>query len=113
MVVMFWSYRVKDWESWSGTLGVTNRDDPQARERRERFGMLRRWVYRSVDDPNEIMMVAEFRSREGAEALLQDPEGMRRWYERTGLEVFPPVLITEEFADGRYEPASGGSSTSV
>jgi len=39
--------------------------------------------------------VAEFRTREGAESLLTDPEGMRRWYERTGLEVFPPVLITE------------------
>jgi hypothetical protein len=59
-------------------------------------------VFRSVDDPNEIMMVAEFASREGAEALLKDPEGMRRWYERTGLEVFPPVLITEEFGDVRY-----------
>ena len=52
----------------------------------------RRWVYRSVDDPNEVMMVAEFRTREGAESLLTDPDGMRRWYERTGLEVFPPVL---------------------
>jgi hypothetical protein len=30
-----------------------------------------------VDDPNEVMFVAEFQTREGAEALLQDPEGMR------------------------------------
>jgi hypothetical protein len=52
-----------------------------------------------VDDPDEVMLVAEFSSREGAEALLQDPEGMRRWHERTGLEVFPPVLITEQQED--------------
>ena len=95
MVVMFWSYRVPDWEAWSSSLKLMNEDDDQARERRERYGMRRRWVYRSVDDPNEVMLVAEFDSRAGAEALLRAPEGMRRWNERTGLELFPPVLITE------------------
>ena len=110
MVTMFWSYRVRDWESWAATLKAMNEQDPAARERRARYGMQRRWVYRSVDDPNEIMMVAEFSSREGAEALLQDPEGMRNWMERTGLEVFPPVLITEEFGAARYSPGSEISS---
>ena len=107
MVMMFWSYRVRDWAAWSASL---NDPEPNARERRERYGLKRRWVYRSVDDPNEIMMVAEFASREGAEALLQDPDGMRRWHERTGLEMFPTVLITEEFSEGRYSPGSGTSS---
>jgi len=106
---MFWSYRVLDWEAWSASLKLINEQDPGARERREKYGMQRRWVYRSIDDPNEIMMVAEFSSREGAEALLHDPEGMRRWNERTGLEVFPPVLLTEEFSAGRYSPGSGTS----
>jgi hypothetical protein len=95
MVVMFWSYRIKDWETWSRSLQLINEEDAAARERRQRYGMLRRWVYRSVDDPNEVMLVAEFESRDGAEALLRDPEGMRTWNERSGLEVFPPVLITE------------------
>ena len=96
MVFMFWTYRVADWDSWASTLKVLNHEDAAARERRARYGMLRRRVYRSVDDANEVMLVAEFRSREGAEALLRDPEGMRTWNERTGLEFFPPVLITEE-----------------
>ena len=95
MVVMFWSYRIKDWETWSRSLQLINEEDAAARERRQRYGMLRRWVYRSVDEPNEVMLVAEFESRDGAEALLRDPEGMRTWDERSGLEVFPPVLITE------------------
>jgi quinol monooxygenase YgiN len=108
MVTMFWSYRVRDWESWSTALEqLTN--NAVARERREKYGMVRRSVYRSVDDPNEVMMVAEFRSREGAEALLRDEDGLRAWHERTGLEMFPPVLITEEFSDGRYL----GSGTSI
>ncbi len=107
---MFWSYRVRDWESWSASLKFMNEQDAAARERRAKYGLQKRWVYRSVDDPNEIMMVAEFSSREGAEALLQDPEGMRTWMERTGLEVFPPVLITEEFATGRYVPESSTST---
>jgi predicted DNA-binding protein (UPF0278 family) len=96
---MFWSYRVANWQSWQDSVRFTNEEDAAARERRDKYGMLRRSVYRSVDDPTEIMFVAEFRTREGAEALLQDPEGMRRWHERTGLEVFPPVLITEVLED--------------
>jgi len=108
MVMMFWSYRVRDWDSWSASLSNLNDSDAEARERRTKYGLLRRWVYHSVDDPNEVMMVAEFASREGAEALLKDPEGMRRWHERTGLEMFPPVMIMEEFAEGRY----AGSPTS-
>ena len=95
MVVMFWSYRVPDREAWARSLRVLTEEDEMARERRDRYGMVRRWVYQSVDDPSEVMMVAEFRSRDGAEALLKDPEGMRQWHDRTGLDVFPPVLITE------------------
>jgi quinol monooxygenase YgiN len=104
MVVMFWSYRVADWDGWASSLKLMNEQDEQARERRARYGMLRRRVYRSVDDPSEVMLVAEFRSRRGAEALLKDPEGMRRWFERTGLEVFPPVLITEHLEDLGWDP---------
>jgi len=99
MVTMFWTYRVTDWSRWSESMSVLNADDAAARERRDKYGMVRRWIYRSVDEPNEVMLVAEFRTREGAEALLKDPEGMRRWYERTGLEFFPPVLITENLSD--------------
>lgn len=96
---MFWTYRVADWERWMASTRFTNQEDEAARARRDKYGMLRRTVYRSVDDPDEVMFVAEFRTREGAEALLQDPEGMRRWHERTGLDVFPPVLITERLDD--------------
>jgi hypothetical protein len=98
MVTMFWTYRVTDWTRWADSMAVLNADDLAARQRRDKYGMVRRWVFRSVDDPSEVMLVAEFRTREGAEALLKDPEGMRRWYDRTGLEVFPPVLITENLA---------------
>ena len=79
---MFWTYRVANWEGWVRSLKFTNEEDEHARERRDKYGMVRRSIYRSVDDPNEVMLVAEFRTREGAEALLQDPEGMRRWHER-------------------------------
>jgi len=96
---MFWTYRVADWDGWVESLKFMNAADEHARARRDKYGMIRRSIYRSVDDPGEVMLVAEFRTREGAEALLQDPEGMRRWHERTGLDVFPPVLITEHLDD--------------
>ena len=96
---MFWSYRVPDFDNWVAGIRLLNEQDPVARERRARYGMLRRSVYRSVDDPNEVTLMAQFKTREGAEELLKDPEGMRRWHERTGVEVFPPVLITEELEE--------------
>ena len=97
--MMFWTYRVKDPAAWASTLRVLNTEDADARARRHKYGMLGRWVYRSVDDPNEVMLVAQFRSREGAEGLLRDPEGIRSWQERTGMDLFPPVLITEELQE--------------
>jgi predicted DNA-binding protein (UPF0278 family) len=108
MVVMFWSYRVGDWDAWRRSLKLVNEDDEFARARRDRYGMLRRRVFRSVDDPNEVMLVAEFQTREGAEALLEDPEGMRLWHERTGLELFPPVLITEHLEELEWARSLAG-----
>ena len=99
MVTMFWSYRVADWDAWAAAM---QEEESRLRQRREKYGMVRRYVYRSVDDPNEVMLVAEFRTREGAEGLLRDPDGMRSWNERTGLEVFPPVILGEEQAHLRY-----------
>ena len=102
VVRIFYTYRVPEWDSWAASLKKLRDDDPQAKELRERHGLLNRWVYRSVDEPNEIMMVAEYPTREDAEALLRDPDRLQRWHERTGLEVFPPVMIMEEFPGGRF-----------
>jgi quinol monooxygenase YgiN len=102
-VTMFWSYRVPDFERWAAGIRFLNDQDLDARERRARYGMLRRAVYRSVDDPQEVTLMAQFQSRAGAEELLKDPEGMRRWHERTGVEAFPPVLITEELEELQWK----------
>ena len=40
MVMMFWSYRVADWESWATSLRFINEEDEQARARAQRFGSL-------------------------------------------------------------------------
>jgi hypothetical protein len=108
VVTLFWTYRVPDFDSWSTSFKWVNEDDPLARERRRKYGMVNRWVYRSVDDPSEVMLVAQFSSREGAEALMQDPDGLRLWQQRTGVEVFPPVLITEELEDLAWTTSQAG-----
>lgn len=102
VVRIFYTYRVLEWDSWAASMKRLAEDDPQAAELRDKHGLLNRWVYRSVDDPNEVMLIAEYRSRQDAESFLRDPDRLRRWHERTGLEVFPPVLIMEEFEGGRF-----------
>jgi hypothetical protein len=65
-------------------------------------GLLRRSVFRSLDDPNEVMVEIEFDSAESARALLPSLP-LRDLLDRSGVEVYPPVFIGEELTDLRFE----------
>jgi hypothetical protein len=82
-------------------------------EARRRFsvlggrGVTHRAIYRAVDDPNEVLVILDVRSREEAEALLSvdSPE----YLDRAGVSVYPPIfigaLVDEATAEGD-EPAN-------
>jgi hypothetical protein len=59
-------------------------------------GVVGHRLFRSVDDPNEVMVALELESKEHAEALMQDGEQLRAWLDRAGVEVYPSVFIGEE-----------------
>jgi bacterioferritin-associated ferredoxin len=87
-------HSVPDFERWRSVLS----DDPGL----GRPGLLHRSVYRSLDDPNEVMVEVEFETAEAARALLPSLD-LREVLDRAGLEVYPPVFIGEELRELRYD----------
>jgi hypothetical protein len=67
-----------------------------------RPGLLRRSVFRSVDDPNEVMVELELDSLESARALLSSVD-LRDFLDRAGVEVYPPVFIGREVTELGFE----------
>jgi hypothetical protein len=57
-------------------------------------GLLNRAVYRSSDDPDEVMVAVEFASVEAAQAAIPGA-GLREWLDRSGIDVYPAVFIGE------------------
>jgi hypothetical protein len=57
-------------------------------------GIVRRWVYRSLDDPNEVMIALEVESLEKARELLPSYR-MQELLDGAGVEVYPPVFLGE------------------
>jgi hypothetical protein len=87
-------YCVTDFDRWRTILS----DNPAE----GRPGLRRRSVFRSLDDPNEVMVEIEFDSAEEAKALLPSVD-LRELLDRAGVEVYPPVFIGEEVTDLRFE----------
>lgn len=61
-------------------------------------GLLRRSVYRSIDDPNEVMVELEFESAEAARGYLPSLP-VRELRDEIGLDAYPPVFIGTEIAE--------------
>jgi hypothetical protein len=77
---------VPDYEQWRAVI----RDSPKV----DIPGRLRRTVFRSVDDPNEVMVEIELESADAAQQFLTSVD-LRELLDRTGVEVYPPVFIGE------------------
>jgi len=81
---------VPDYERWRAVI----RDAPRV----EIPGRIRRTVFRSVDDPNEVMVEIELESPEAAQQFLTSVD-LRDVLDRAGVEVYPPVFIGERVDD--------------
>ncbi len=65
-------------------------------------GLVGRKVFRSIDDPDEVMIELEFESEDAAKALLPSLD-LRDLLDRSGIEVYPPVFIGREVDELRYD----------
>jgi quinol monooxygenase YgiN len=77
---------VENYERWKKVLDETA-------ENAAAQGVLRRVLYRSVDDPNEYLVSVDFRSRAAAEAAMLEGEQLQSWLDKAGVTIYPPTFV--------------------
>lgn len=79
-------YRVPDLTRWAAAL-----DKLKAIEHE---GLLGRWVFHAIDDPNEVMVDIVFDSQESATSYLRKiPREELREEQGMSQDFYPPVFI--------------------
>lgn len=58
-------------------------------------------IHRGVEDPNQLLIVNDFASLEGARAFMTDPS-LADAMQRAGVDSEPTVYLVEESEDTRY-----------
>jgi hypothetical protein len=81
-------HSVPDYERWASAL----------RESRSGGGTGHMTVFRSADDPNEVMVELELESLEDAKLLVGSP-ALRDFLDHAGIDIYPPVFIGERVED--------------
>jgi hypothetical protein len=85
-------YPVKDFEQFKLVIGA-----PPGSE-----GVIRRRVYRSIDDPGEVLVEIEVESYEQCKQMIRG-QSVRDILDRAGAEIYPPVFIGAEVDDLRWD----------
>lgn len=82
------TFRTTDFAEWKAKLD-------RRQDRYRELGLCGYQIFRAVDDADEVSMVVEFQTLQGAERALQDIRGMRADFEAAGLVDYPAVFIGE------------------
>jgi heme-degrading monooxygenase HmoA len=94
VTVLVVQHKVRDFDSWKPVF-----DDDESRRREH--GAQRHWVYRTVEDPNDVVVAVEFPSADAARSFVQDP-GLRDAMERGGVQGEPHVHARDEVEAVEY-----------
>lgn len=65
----------------------------EQRRRSIAAGMRKYWIYRAVDDGDEIMSLQEIETLARARAWLHYPEIAAEFYQEAGVGVYPPIFV--------------------
>jgi heme-degrading monooxygenase HmoA len=87
-MILLVHHRVRDYDAWKPVF-----DEHQSV--REAHGAIRHWLYRSTDDPNDVVVSTEFRSAADARSFVEDPS-LKEAMDRAGVEGPPTLLSLEE-----------------
>jgi hypothetical protein len=88
-MIILVQHRVRDFANWKLVF------DEQGSIIRIRHGVTRHWLYRSLDDPNDVVVSVEFPAEEAARSFLADP-ALKEEMEQAGVQGQPTVIFCEE-----------------
>ena len=89
-------HSVPDYDRWADVVRASKRPRP---------GVVSLSVFRSLDDPNEVMVDIEFDSAQAAEELMPSAE-FRDLMDQAGIEIYPPVFLGEVIDDLSTPPSA-------
>lgn len=88
-------HSVPDYERWATVIRESRRPVP---------GVTAMSVYRSVDDPNEVMVELDLESAEAAGQLISS-EDLRDLLDRAGVEIYPSAFVGQIVDELSSRPA--------
>ena len=88
-MILLVQHRVRDFASWKPVF------DEHGSIIRVRHGATRHWLYRSLNDPNDVVVSVEFPTVDRARSFVGDP-ALKEEMERAGVQGEPTVTICEE-----------------
>jgi hypothetical protein len=90
-VVLAAIHPVRDFPSWREVVREHSLRNPSP-------GVVRRTIYQSADDPNEVLVLVEFETEEQAHAVVPS-FGMRELLDKAGVDIYPAVFVGHEVED--------------
>ncbi|MGO9902384.1 MAG: cyclase [Solirubrobacteraceae bacterium] len=94
MTILVVEHKVRDFEAWKL---VFDEHEPVRRS----HGAQRHWLYRTAEDPNDVVLAVEFTSQEKGRAFLGDPS-LRETMQRAGVQGEPHIHFREPVETVEY-----------
>lgn len=88
-MILLVQHRVRDFASWKPVF------DEHGSVIRIRHGATRHWLYRSLDDPNDVVVSVEFPAEDRARSFVADPS-LKEEMEQAGVQGQLTVTFCEE-----------------
>ncbi|MGB3481924.1 MAG: fatty-acid--CoA ligase [Mycobacterium sp.] len=66
-----------------------------ARDRFASAGMKKVWVFRAVDEAEEVLILQEIEDEDSARRWIEHPDAAAEWITHAGLGVYPPLFVGE------------------
>ncbi len=93
-MILLVRHRVRDYGAWKPIF-----DEHQIV--REKHGATRHWLYRSTEDPNDLILTVEFPTTEAAQGFVADPS-LKEAMDRAGVEGPPTIIFCTEIETVSY-----------
>jgi hypothetical protein len=94
-MILLVQHRVSQFDSWKPVF------EGEGSIIRIRHGATRHWLYRSLDDPNDVVVSIDFPTEERARSFVADPS-LKEEMGRAGVQGQPAITFCEEVEGVSY-----------